>query len=310
MCKLANSRFLMKMKNNSGFTLIEVLIAIVLLAFVSLYTFKMVSTSTDTKETVVKEDQTIVQTLTAVARLDSDFSQIYTPLSSSSKVSPQNDNYANYSDSLNSNTLFDGNTKNGKLIPQFQSLEKSNVIFFTAANRRKVQDTKESRFAWVKYSLRKMEKDDEDQSTTKRDGEYELIRQTITTNLFGNELDWSNAKAQVLMEHIKNLEFSFWDMRAKKFTTSVLELNELKNYPRALKMNLTWIDENNHEQTIVKTFRPLNPYFNTKLDDIAGSQSANSNSGAYGGSEVPPNIPDPSNPESQQDSSGAGSVHF
>ena len=309
MYKLANSRAFIIKNNHAGFTLIEVLIAIVLLAFVSLYTFKMVSTSTDTKEAVVKEDQTIVQTLTAVARLDSDFSQIYTPLTSSSKISPVTDNYANYSDSLNSNSLFDGKTKNGKLIPQFQSPEKSTVIFFTSANRRKVQDIKESRFVWVKYSLRKMEKEDGEEESTKRDGEYELIRQTITTNLFVNELDWSNPKAQVLMEHIKNLEFSFWDMRTKKFSTSILDLNESKNYPRALKMNLTWVDENNHEQFIVKTFRPLNPYFNTKIDDIANTQSNGVNGGAYGGSEVPPNIPDPTTPETQ-DSSGAGSVHF
>ncbi len=309
MYKLANSRNSLIKYNQTGFTLIEVLIAIVLLAFVSLYTFKMVSTSTDTKEAVVKEDQTIVQTLTAVARLDSDFSQIYTPLTSSSKVSPQTDNYANYSDSLNSNTLFDGKTKNGKLIPQFQSSEKSSVVFFTTANRRKIQDLKESRFVWVKYSLRKMEKEDGAEETTKRDGEYELIRQTITTNLFGNDLDWSNAKAQVLMEHVKDLEFSFWDMRTKKFSTSILDLNESKNYQRSLKMNLTWIDENNHEQFIVKTFRPLNPYFNTKLDDIASTQTNGSNAGAYGGSEVPPNIPDPTSPNTQ-DSSGAGSVHF
>ena len=309
MYKLANSRYFLNQINHLGFTLIEVLIAIVLLAFVSLYTFKMVSTSTDTKETVVKEDQTIVQTLTAVARLDSDYSQIYSPLSSSSKLTPQNDNFSNYADSLNSNSLFDGKTKNGKLIPQFQSTEKSSVIFFTAANRRKIQDLKESRFAWVKYSLRKMEKEEGAEDVQKRDGEYELIRQTITTNLFGNELDWSNVKAQVMMEHVKDLEFSFWDMRTKKFSTSILDLNELRNNPRALKMNLTWIDENNHEQTIVKTFRPLNPYFNTKIDDIAGNQNNNPNSGAYGGSEVPPNIPDPTSPESQ-DSTGAGSVHF
>jgi prepilin-type N-terminal cleavage/methylation domain-containing protein len=309
MYKLVNSKSLLATNNQSGFTLIEVLIAIVLLAFVSLYTFKMVSTSTDTKEAVVKEDQTIVQTLTAVARLDSDFSQIYTPLTSSSKVSPLTDNYANYSDTLNSNTLYDGKTKNGKLIPQFQSTDKSTVIFFTAANRRKVQDTKESRFVWVKYSLRKMEKEDNADETIKREGEYELIRQTITTNLYGNDLDWSEAKAQVLMEHIKNLEFSFWDVKNKKFSTSILDLNENKNYPRSLKMNLTWIDENNHEQIITKTFRPLSPYFNTKIDDIANSQSGNSNTGAYGGSEVPPNIPDPTSPETQ-DSQGAGSVHF
>jgi uncharacterized membrane protein YgcG len=130
-----------------------------------------------------------------------------------------------------------------------------------------VADTKESRFAWVKYSVRAMEPDPEnpDDSTA---GLSELVRQTITTDIFNPTQDWSKPKFQVVMERIKSLEFSFWDERGKKYTTSLQELNENKNLIRSLKVSIVWIDDDKNEQKIEKAFRVLFPYFNTKLDDL------------------------------------------
>ena len=88
MCKLDRFRMYSRLKNSEGFTLIEVLIAIVLLAFISLYTYKMIDTNTDTKERVLKEDQLLIQTLTAISRIDVDITQLYSPLYSSPKNTP------------------------------------------------------------------------------------------------------------------------------------------------------------------------------------------------------------------------------
>lgn len=291
-----------KLSTQEGFTLIEVMISITILSFISYATFRMVNTNTDTKDRVIKEDRQTVQTLTAIGRLDSDITQIYNPLFSSSKLLPtasgaSSDIYAD--NTSNANGAFDGKANTGALIPQFKSEDKSTIIFLTLANRRKMADTKESRFAWVKYSLRSMEPDP-DNPDDKTAGLYELVRQTIAIDIFNPTQDWSKPKFQVVMERIKNLEFSFWDERAKKYTTSLQELNENKNLIRSLKVNITWVDDDNNEQKIEKAFRVLYPYFNTKQDDLATGAAG----GAYGGGTQPPGTPDPNapvNPAEEED---------
>ena len=270
----------------------------------------MVDSSTDTKEKVVKEDKILLQTLLAVSRIDSDFTQIYSPLYSYSKASPITDNNA-YQDSSVPRGSFDGKVKSGMIIPQFKSEDKSSIVLFTSANRRKVADTKESRYTWVKYSLRSPEKtnsqsDDEDKNHSSAG--QEIIRQTVSSNIYANDINWSEAKAQVLLTQVKSLEFSFWDERAKKFQTSIQDLNEIKNQLRSIRMQMVWIDEDNHEQKVDKTYRVGYPVFNTKLDDIK------MNNGAYGGDgTVPPGVPDPNNPVTggSSGSQGGGSdVHY
>ena len=253
----------------NGFTLVEVMISITILMFISFATYKMVDTNVDTKERVVKEDRQTIQSLVAIGRLDSDISQIYNPLYSSGIMVPTstdgNDVYADSASSANG--AFDGKTASGALIPQFKSEDKSTIIFLTLANRRKIADTKESRFAWIKYSVRPMEPDPDnpDDNTA---GLTELVRQTINTDIFNPTQDWSKQKSQVVMEKIKSLEFSFWDERSKKYTTSIQELNENKNLIRSLKVSIVWIDDDKNEQKIEKSFRVLFPFFNTKQDEI------------------------------------------
>jgi prepilin-type N-terminal cleavage/methylation domain-containing protein len=294
MCKLDHSKMLARLKNSAGFTLIEVLIAIVLLAFISLYTYKMIDTNTDTKDRVLKEDQLLIQTVTAISRIDSDVSQIYSPLYSYSKANPATDANSLYQDNASSKGLFDGKAKNGMIIPQFQSEDKSTLVFFTVSNRRKIADTKESRYTWIKYSVRRtdnshVDKDDRNLNTI---GDSELIRQTIATNIYGSDLNWNDVKAQILLTQVKSVEFSFWDERARKFVNSIQDLNENKNTIHSLKLNLVWVDEENHEQKIEKIFRVLYPNFNTKADDLKTG-------GAYGGGTPPPGIPTPPNPDDQ-----------
>ena len=308
MCRLELFKRAYIHPKDEGFTLIEVLIAIMLLAFISLYTFKMIDNGTDTKDRVIAEDRKALQGLTAVARIDSDFEQIYSPLYAYSKNNPTANASTVYQDDNVSKTNFDGRAKNGALIPQFISEDKSTLVFFTAANRRKVADAKEGRYAWVRYSLRRAEKEDEAGIDEKKNGfDYELVRQMITTNLYASNLNWDQARPQVLMGNIKNLEFSFWDERNKKYVGSVMDLNELRNSIRSIKMDLVWVDENNAEQKITKIYRILYPYFNPKQDDVAG--------GAYGDSNPPPGIPNPDDAQNPDGSGGGGSqggsgVHF
>lgn len=279
-------------KDNKGFTLFEVMVAITILAFISFSTYRMIDSNTDTKDRVVKEDAQTVQTLTAIGRLDSDFSQMVNPLFSRSKLAPSasatNDVYADAPSTANGS--FDGKADNGELIPQFKSEDKTTVMFLTQANRRKMTDSKESRFAWVKYSLSNMEADPENPDD-KVSGLYSLVRQTISTDIYNSTLDWEQAKTQLVMERIKSLEFAFWDERTKKFTTSLQELNENKNLIRSLKVTIVWMNSDNNEQKIEKVFRIMYPYFNAKKDSLNAGGT-----GAYGGGTPPPGTSDPSAP--------------
>ena len=265
------------------------MIAILILAFITFSTYQLVNTNTETKTKVVKEDREIVQTLAAMGRIESDFSQLYTPLFSNSKMAPSAASSDVYADVPVANGSFDGKSKDGNLIPLIKSEDKSNLLFLTQANRRKVADSKESRFTWIKYSIRSMQPDPENPDD-KVSGLYEVIRQTIPTDIFNTTLDWEAQRPQVLIDRVKSFEFSFWDERTKKFATSLSELNENKNLLRSIKVELVWIDENQNEQKIVKTYRVLAPYFNTKKDELQsaplGSTLPNTDGGVAPGEDV------------------------
>ncbi len=272
---------------NQGFTLIEVLIAIVLISFITLFGYQMVDNNITTKETVTKEDSEVVQVVTAMAKIDRDFSELYSPLFFSSKMTPTNQNIDTYSEPTQ-NSSFDSTTKNFQLIPQINSDDKSNITFFSASNRRKMMDSKESRYNWIKYSLRQTPPEDEEEvkeGEQKRSG-MQLIRQSISTNIFKKEINFSDVNAQVLLENVKSLEIFFWDEKQKRFTSSITDLNEFRNTLRSIKMEIIWYDANNIEQKTEKIFRVLFPFYNTKIDELK------SNVPTYDGA-PPPNLPDP-----------------
>jgi len=250
----------------------------------------MVDSNTETKDQVLKEDQLIMQTLTAMNRIDSDISQLYSPLYAFNKatvaVGNTGESTNDYSQQ-DANINFDGKTKNGLLIPMFFSEDKSSIQFLTTANRRKIADSKESRYAWVKYSLQPSIDEDD-----KKNGGNDLIRQILPVNIYAKDVSSllkdphsEKARAQVILTHVKSIEFSFWDERTKKYVTSLQELNENKNLIRSMKLELVWVDENQHEQKLDKTFRVLYPLFHAKQDDL---NMANTGEGGM----VPPPDPD------------------
>lgn len=252
--------------SQAGFTLIEVLISITILTFIALSTYIMVDKNVTTKETVLSEDDEFLQILTAMNRIDGDFTQFYSPLFFSAKnkaKTTQNNAYEDNSTFTNEN--FDGLTESFDRIPKFIAEDKSTITFFTSANRRKFANTNESRYMWVKYKLVSMQPDPDfpDKNVS---GRFSLIRQVIADDIFNSTLDWDKAKEQVLLENIKDLSFSFWEMRNKKFTTSLNELGDLRNNPRLLKVEITWYDASNNEKKFEKVSRILQPYFDLNLD--------------------------------------------
>lgn len=245
------------------------MIAITILSFISYLTYAMVDANVETKDKVTKEDKQIVQGLTAIARIETDFSQIYSPLFYANKSTPTASSGASsyQTEAINSN--FDGTVTNGNLIPQIKSEDKSTFIFLSTSNRRKYADSKESRLSWIKYSLVRMENNTQDSDDKTNEGLFNLVRQSLSGDLYNPDLKWDEVREVVMLSRVKELEFSFWNERSKKYTTSITELNELRNSLRSIQVKLIYLDDIGNEQKITKVFRVLYPYFNPKVDQIS-----------------------------------------
>jgi prepilin-type N-terminal cleavage/methylation domain-containing protein len=269
-----------KLENSAGFTLLEVLIAILILAFISLSAYKMIDENTTAKDKITTEDRDYMQTLTALTRIESDFNEFYTPLFSDSRVLPGTPG-APYQDTATTyNGNFEGNTKNGIPIPLVSSEDKSSLIFLTTVNRRRIAGSKESNFVWVKYFLKPTEAEEE-----KKQGGYDLIRQSISLDPFRPTPNWSDVREQLILSNLKSFEFQYYDERSKRYVGSLSDLNENKNLLRSIKVIFIWINEDKNEFKFEKNFRVLTPYFNTKQDDLKAA------GGSWGDSQVPPGVP-------------------
>lgn len=278
-----------KKPSHSGFTLIEVLIAIVILSFITLAAYKMVDDGTDIKDKITTEDRDLMQTQTALMRLDTDFAEFYSPLFSFSKVTMTQNGNDPYQDNSSTFTkLFEGVTRVGMPIPQVQSDDKSSLIFLATVNRRRTAESHESNFVWIKYSARSATTDE-----GRKRGGMELIRQVISKDPFGSRLNWNDAHPQVVLEFVKNLEFSYYDERGKKFVNSLSELNENKSALRSIIAKIDWVDMNQHDVHFEKNYRILFPYFNTKQDDL----KLGTGSDAWDGGTPMTGLPDPNNPQ-------------
>ena len=67
-------------RNNNGFTLIEILVAIAILSFVSIGIFSIVDNSIDSQSNISSEDKEFVSIQSALRRLEIDFERLHTPL--------------------------------------------------------------------------------------------------------------------------------------------------------------------------------------------------------------------------------------
>ena len=252
------------LKNEHGFTLIEILIAIAILSFMAIGVFQIVSQSTDTAETVTIEDQEFVQIVSALKKIDRDFSSLYSPLYFSAPMglaeSEQSDDIYKDAEKLPINqkykdhSLFDGTTEDGHPIPAIFYEKNTEIIFFSSGHRRKYEDEKESIFSWVRYFV----------ATNPDDTELSILyRQEIGENIFTSDLDWGSAPAFPLINNIAKLEIFFWDSKKEDWSDSISE--DSKYLGRAMKIQLIWKDINGNENTEVKTYRILW----TEFDPIA-----------------------------------------
>lgn len=273
----------MSVSNQTGFSLLEILIAITLLAFVSLGVVNITENAALTMDRTTEVNQNNLQIETAMGRFEWDFSQIYSPLYFSSVMNPNqnlsNDpsrneedlnNQQNFSPALQQyyeqlvarferNEHFSAVSKEGFPIPRFYAPEKNVFEFFTSSNRRKFENTKQSHFAWVRYALANQETLPDDQESPDIPQNLKsLVRYFSAEDPYGDKRldpEGSEVKGSVLLRNVESLEFQYWNYNTKKWETSLKSIPAGENLIRGVKILISWYDSQGHKRTASRIFR-------------------------------------------------------
>ncbi len=270
----------MKPKYQNGFTLIEVLISMVLLSLVMIGVISITNNSVTTKDRVLSEDKEKLQVEIALSVFEWDFSQIYSPLffserykvdrntgKSSSGDSPafNEEESAPYDNSFyEGNRRFAFPNQDGLPVPIYKA-ENNSFEFFTISNRRKVENSNQSEFAWVKYALENDELTDEEKSKNIEKGKMRLVRYFVPFNVYdGGDIDYDKIQGQTLLRSVELLKFEFWNPKAKKFVERLNEIAQGENMVRGAKISLTWKNINGVDIKVEKIFRSVWPYDSNK----------------------------------------------
>ena len=124
-----------KLKNQIGFTLLEVLIAITVLSFIILGIATITDDSQQTAESVIQEDLDLLQVETAFSRLEWDISHAYSPLYFSHAMEPtgltpqEGDVYKSILDRYSTNENFAFPSFDGYPVPNNKLEPKESMTF-------------------------------------------------------------------------------------------------------------------------------------------------------------------------------------
>lgn len=281
--------------NQAGFTLLEILIAITLLAFITIGVVSITDDAAQTMERTTEINENNLQIETAMSRFDWDFSQIYSPLYFSTilnmnqnqgvatgdtggfqegtstvgttgatppqQISPYLQQY--YEALINRferNEHFMGVSKEGLPVPRFYNPEKDVFEFFTSSNRRKVENQKQSHFTWVRYSLTDQEQTEKEEDNNEiPKGLKSLVRYISSDDPYSekriNIEDVERVKGAVLLRNVEKLEFNFWNPQRRKWETSLRSIQGGENLIRGVKVLVTWYDSYGTKRSTARIFR-------------------------------------------------------
>lgn len=308
-------------KSESGFTLIEILIAISLLAFITIGVVTIVQNAGDTMERTTEINKNNLQIETALSRFEWDFSQIYSPMYFSQPLNMgASDQFGNSND-LNNDGRDDNNpnkavtpaapvtpelqeyyqrliarfeqnqhfgsvSKEGLPIPRFYAPEKNIFEFFTSSNRRKIENTKQSHFGWVRYSLGEaIQRDDEEKNPNIPQSLKTLVRYFSADDPYSDKRldpeDAERVKGAVLLENVESLEFQFWDMNTRKWETSLRSIPGGETSLRGVKLIVAWYDSTGNKRTATRIYRNHWP-MEVPQDNVSAPQPGQSTGSSTG----------------------------
>ncbi|MFG1492076.1 prepilin-type N-terminal cleavage/methylation domain-containing protein [Halobacteriovorax sp. ZH4_bin.1] len=286
-------------KNEDGFTLIEVLIAIAILSVLMTAIYTIVDSSVNTNDRVTKEDRERLQLEIGMMRIERDIELINSPLYYESSKADDNKAFAKAYNSSQSqsqsrsrlggssqqqqqqqqqskkyvmtthlykNKNFDNLSAGNVPIPILLNEEKGSLVFLSSANRRLVKNMKQSNLMWVRYRVVTTSTDGQDEEEKNTEAPYSLTRTVIPVDIYNKDLDWEKAKEYPVIENLRDFSFEFYSPEKEKFVSSLRELNKLRNTPRLIRMNIDYVSKNGDELQLSRTIRVMWPEFNSSED--------------------------------------------
>jgi len=284
--------------NQSGFTLLEILIAIVLLSFLMIGVYSLVDGSVRTRDNTLKEDLEFVDGESALHRFEMDFSLIYSPLYYSVRYTPGSNAASGQSEQTGqtpqtpmANSLekyqaterYPAISKKGIPVPAIMNESKESLAFFYSGNKRNFEGIKESNFAWVKYALI----DDPNPSEGGPGRGRAFARYHQTLNPYTPDFNWNEVRPTIILRNVKSLEFFFWESERKTWVDSIRSLSNQTSL-RIVKVILVWVDQGEVEHKTERIIRALWPSFETGKDDMEYTQAMNKSTGDQPPDGAPP----------------------
>ncbi len=257
--------------SSKGFSLVEIMVAITIMAFMTLGVFSLTDNAQRTRETVIPEDREYFQVYAAFSRIKSDVEQLWSPLyfasidqTSKNRNAPRPTPDAERPKNIPQlGRLFPKATVQNYPVPLIESEEPSSLTFFSGSYMRRVQDQKASRFAWIHYSL-----EADESNTGEGESLYQLERKLKAKDPYTNEGDIEEVKGSVLMRGVKTLAFQFWDSDGKEWKESLREISAHDQMaPRGIKVIVEWQGLAGQEFKHTRVFRPHWPYFDAIKDE-------------------------------------------
>lgn len=316
--------------SEKGFTLLEILIAIAILAFISVGVVNITENAANTMERTTAVNENNLQIETAMSRFEWDFSQIYSPLYFSTVMNlnlnqmsnqggaqagvdggveagaeagaqagaqagfQQNPFLQQYYEQLvqrfERNEHFMAVSKDGYPIPRFYAPEKNVLEFFTSSNRRKVENQRQSHFAWVRYSLAEQEQSPEEAENPNMPKSLKsLVRYFTADDPYSDKrinIESDQVKGAVLLRNVENLEFQYWDFQKRKWESSLRSIQGGESVIRGVKVLITWYDSFGNKRSTSRIFRTLWPMV-TPQDPVQNpaTQGGVAAAGAQGGAD-------------------------
>ena len=238
------------------------------MAFVAISAYTLISDGSAVKDRITADDREFLRVHTALGRIERDLLQIYSPLYYSFREEAQTEGRGQNTAPRprrprirpHTTRSFPSATHDGRRIPIVSNMEKGHLTFFTASNRRKVQDNKESRYQWVSYSL-------ENNPDTEKRADSLVMRYSKPLDPYPEDvLQNEGFTAQRVLANVSSLQFLFWDTGRKDFVERSSDVAQDVHLVRAVKVLLTWVAPSGEERIFERVFRPLFPFFDTKKD--------------------------------------------
>lgn len=289
--------FKKRLSSQEGFTLLEILIAITILAFITLGVVNITENAALTMERTTEVNEQNLQIETAMSRFEWDFSQIYSPLYFS-RVLNLNPNQAlgtatpglipggepqaptipgtqqsdpgglqnnpvlqQYYEQLvqrfERNEHFRAVSQEGMPIPRFYAPEKETFEFFTSSNRRKVENQRQSHFAWVRYSLAPQDQTpNEEENPNIPKNLKSFVRYYSAEDPYSEKrLNPDVVKGAVLLRNVEKLEFQYWDFARRKWENSLRSIQDGESLVRGVRILMTWYDSFGNKRSASRIFR-------------------------------------------------------